>query len=264
MKTLIAVALIVSTPNPREQAMQAMERGDYRTTAEIFESIAHADNTDDRYTSALPAANAYMFAYERQEDERAVCDGIELLQWYFAETHDPYEPMVALYWRFVAIARERSTCGVGKQPVLLTPRDPVVPASLATRDTSKSEPEQTPVAAPVNPDPVAIDEHPATGDRRRLTIAGAVLTGIAGVGVGALVGEGVELRRRYIEYDAQPADDERLYERGKAIERWMITTGVVSCAALVSGVALLAVARKRKNKITVSPSLGGFTLQARF
>jgi len=53
-----------------------------------------------------------------------------------------------------------------------------------------------------------------------------------------------------------------MYHQGKLFEHGAIASGVTGGISLVTGVALLAVARHRK--LTVVPQLGGLTLGGRF
>lgn len=267
MISLVVLALtFVNTPDPQEQAMQAMSRGEYRTTAKILDGLARDATDEDLAIAVLRASSAWELAFERQNDAHAVCDGLELLRWYFGRTDAPYHKLVDTYWSLVEQAREHAICSVGRKHVLLTPRELALPDTAKARqvdDSPREVPRPRVNAATVGKNEIQTESreqpHP---NPKRMKLAGAVLTGLGGIGVGVLIGQGAEVSRRYNEYISQPMHDEHLYQQGKLLERWMIGTGVTTCAAIVTGVTLLAVARHRH--VELRPSLGGISIRTQF
>lgn len=254
---LLACSLIFAgTPTASEESLQlagneALRRGDYQSAASYWETLARRDQlTINRGGVVFAASNAWEMDYEARHLASSVCAGIALLQWYFTAT-GRYEPeIIGRYWSLAELKqRDGLTCklrtthdpGEPKPRVAQVPHPRVVQASNA--DT------------PIDREPHA----------HRWTIAGAVLTSVGAAGLagmtGALVGY-AKRNRELREIGVHGSQAQSVYHQGKLLEHWAIATGVVGGISLVTGVALLSVARSRK--LTVRPNLGGLTLQGKF
>jgi len=268
MIKLVVLTLLFASPGEQQtRALEAFDREDYGTAAQILGDLALGDepHTFDRGGLIIAAGNSWRLEFLHTGKHEAVCTGIELMRSYFSQYQDTAPDVAARYW---ALVGERNTNDITCTPeplaTVVTEPSPVVvpPRPLATVVTEPSPvvvPPRPPIRLPVtSPSPPSADN---PRDTRPLKIAGGVLTASAGVGVAILAGQAVVFAQRLETYRLAHGHDEALKQRAKSMERWMIGTGVTACVALASGITLLAIAHRRT---TVQPSLGGLTIQGKF
>jgi len=234
-----------------DQGSRANKAEDYRTAAQLFERFARRQPDQlTRGAITLASTVALRRDFRKRGDSKSICAAIDLLRWFMVGADNPGPEFPAEYWLVVDEKRAaRVSCDspIPKHTGPATNRPP----GYATNPPARIEPATT-------------DQPPSVAPQtQRLRIAGITLTALGGVGIGVLIGQGIEISRLYGKYSSAPAHDEALYQSGRSLERWMIGTGVLTCATLVSGVASLAIARKRRN-IELRPTLGGFTVQGQF
>ncbi len=253
IKTVLSFTLIVGPPLSEEQLKEqgnaALRAKDYGRAAPIWEQLAKREQlTGSRAGAVYAAVTAWTLDYKNNRKARSVCAGMGLLQWYFTHNTAAENELVVLYQNQVAIKqRDGITCKL--------------------RSASEARPlengERVAATNTDEPPQLVVSPRPTQG----ITIAGALLTS---VGVGGLAGMTVALvghansKRRLLDIGVHGPEAEIVYHQAKMFENGAIASGVTSGISLVTGVALLAVARHRKNRLTVTPQLGGLVLHGRF
>ncbi len=244
--------ILLANPNLSEQQLQAegnaaLRAREYERAATTWERLARRDPLKLNRAGVIYAAvTAWQYDYEANRHGRSVCAALGLLQWYFTRsgTHEP--ELVELYRQRTAIKRRDGiTCKLRPSAGQKTQDKPRV------AEAKLDQPDAKPVISP--------------RPHQRLTIAGALLTS---VGVGGLAGMTVALvghakhKQRLLDIGVHGPQADSVYQQGRMLERWAIASGVTGGISLVTGVALLAVARRQR--LVVTPQLGGLTIHGRF
>lgn len=244
--------MLASVPTASEESLHAagndaFNAGDYRSAASHWETLARRKQLKShRGAVVFATANAWKMDYDAHHQASSLCAGIGLIQWYFGRAGQVEPEIVQRYWSLVELkSRDGVACklrATGTQQVV-DPR--LVESSKPSPTTDRDKP-----AKPAEP----------------FTVTGALLTSVGLVGAAGMTGLLVSYakkNRELKEIGVRGPEAESVYYQGKLLENWAVASGVVGGISLVTGVALLAVGRHRK-KLTVTPQLGGLTLQGRF
>lgn len=254
IKSVLSVIIIVSPPVSEEQLQgqgnAALHARDYKRAAATWERLARRDPlTLHRAGVIYAAVTAWALDYKAHRRASSLCAGVGLLQWYFTRS-TVFEPELVDLYRDQAATKQRDGITCKLRPVKTS--RPVA---------EKPQIAQTNRDSPVSPQTARLPE-----PTQHLTITGALLTsvglgGLAGM-TGALVGH-AKYKRKLLDIGAHGPEAETVYHQGKLLEHWAIAAGLTGGISLVTGVALLAVAGRRQ-RLTVTPQLGGLTIHGRF
>ncbi|MGB1015178.1 MAG: hypothetical protein ACPG4T_13675, partial [Nannocystaceae bacterium] len=215
--------------------------------ANHWETLARRPHlTINRAGVVYAAVNAWEMDYKARHRRNSICSGLGLLQWYFTGQGPLEVELVDRYWQFAEVKqRDGLTCK------LRTTRGKPVPVRVA--QSTKLPP------------PKPLPREDAAPSVQGYTLAGALLTTVGIAGVAGMTGSLIGYAKRNQELKAigeHGAEAESVYHQGKLLETWAIASGVTGGISLVTGVALLTVARHRK--LTITPQLSGFVVRGKF
>jgi hypothetical protein len=211
---------------------------------------------ESRALALLDSVGARRQAFARGGDPAQLCAARDLLRAYLVQARATYGP---------AAAELDGPRQAGRVHGEIEGDLAGMPASTCPGD----QPPPAPAAAAPAPAPPRLP--PPRRDPRQ--VAGVALLGVAGAGasllaIGLGVGAGAEARGRGLHADdpARDVDDllaDGFVQRGEAANRLAVAGGVIAGAALISGAALLIVARLRPRRASAL-ALGPGGLRLRF
>lgn len=275
----MACVVVLSSPTQPERelikaARTAGAEGDYAAAAEAFAELANRTTGPARLPMVFAAAANWHRAFEAEPQPELLCRGLELLS---ATATDEPEIVAEREWFMTTADANAVECSQrNKNTELGETANAGQMAKGANHQAQPSNPDVKPTNVKRTPQ-TSVDATPNSRGQdiprehtpstkwaqvSKLRLAGTILTSIGAAGTVAITTQSVVYANQLGSFKAAPSFDAAQYNHVRRLEGALISTAVVTGAALVSGITSLVVSHKRR--VHVQPTLGGVVFGGKF